>query len=35
MYIKLILKKTINNKQIYSPRLYKYRESYVLYIPTA
>ena len=24
----------INNKQIYSPRLYKYRDSYVLYIPT-
>ena len=33
MYIKLIFKKTINNKQVYFPRLYKYRDSYVLYIP--
>ena len=34
MYIKLIFKYTINNKQTNSPRLYKYRDSYVLYIPT-
>ena len=34
MYIKLIFKLTINNKQIYPPRLYKYRDSYVLYILT-
>ena len=34
LYIKLIFKKTINNKQKYSPRLYKYRDSYVLYIPS-
>ena len=33
MYIKLIFKLTINNKQTYSPRLYKYRDSYLLYIP--
>ena len=33
MYIKLF-KKTINNKQMYSPRLYKYLDSYVVYIPT-
>ena len=31
MYIKLIFKVTINTKQMYSPRLYKYRDSYVLY----
>ena len=34
MYIKLISKQTINNKQMYSPRLYKYRDSYVPYVPT-
>ena len=34
MYIKLIFKLTINNKQMYSPRLYKYRDSSVLYTPT-
>ena len=34
MYIKLIFKYTINNKQMYSPRLYKYRDSYVIYKPT-
>ena len=34
MYIKLIFKLTINNKQMYSPRLYKYRDSYELYIHT-
>ena len=34
MYIKLIFKETTNNKQIYSSRLYKYRDSYVLFIPT-
>ena len=34
MYIKLMSKETINNKQMYSPRLYKYRDSYVLYKPT-
>ena len=34
MYIKLIFKNAINNKQMYSPRLYKYRNSYALYIPT-
>ena len=32
MYIKLIFKVTINNKQMYFPRPYKYRDSYVLYI---
>ena len=30
MYIKRIFKLTINNKQMYSPRLYKYRNSSVL-----
>ena len=30
MHLELIFKKTINNKQMYSPRLYKYRDSYVL-----
>ena len=34
MYFKPIFKETINNKQMYSPRLYKYRDSYVLYTPT-
>ena len=34
MHIKLIFNQTINNKQMYSPRLYKYRDSYVLYIAT-
>ena len=36
MYIKLIFKYTINNKQMYSPspRLYKYRDSYALFRPT-
>ena len=34
MYFKPIFKETINNKQMYSPRLYKYRDPYVLYIPT-
>ena len=34
MYLKLIFKQTINNKQMYSPRLYKYRDSYVRYIPS-
>ena len=36
MYVKLVLKETINNKQMYSPRLqYKYRDSSVLqYTPT-
>ena len=34
MYIKLIFKQTIKNKQIYSPRLYKYRDYYILHIPT-
>ena len=35
MYIKLIFKETtINNKEMYSLRLYKYRDSYVLYKPT-
>ena len=28
MYIKLISKQTINNKQMYSPRMYKFRDSY-------
>ena len=32
MYIKLIFKYTINNKQMYSPRLYKYRNSYSIHI---
>ena len=30
MYIKLIFKQTIYNKQLYSLRLYKYRDSYFL-----
>ena len=34
MHLKLIFKKTINNKQMYSARLYKYRDSYALYKPT-
>ena len=34
MHFKLIFKLTIKNKQIYSPRLYKYRDSYVLYKST-
>ena len=34
MNIKLIFKQTINNKQMYSPRLYKYQDSYVQYKPT-
>ena len=34
MHIKLIFKLTINNKQMYSPRLYKNRDSYALYMPT-
>ena len=34
MYIKLSFKETINNKQMYSPRLYTYQDSYVLYTPT-
>ena len=37
MYIKLIFKSTINNIEMYSPRLYKYQDSYIpevfLYIP--
>ena len=32
MHIKLIFKYKINNKQMYSPRLYKYRDYYALYI---
>ena len=32
--LKLIFKLTIGNKQMYSPRLYKYQESSVLYTPT-
>ena len=34
MYIKLIFKFKINKKQMYSPRMYKYRDSYVRDIPT-
>ena len=34
MYINLIFKQTINKKQMYSPRLYKYLDSSVLNTPT-
>ena len=33
MHIKPLFKLTINNKQMYSPSLYKYQDSYVLYKP--
>ena len=37
MNIKFIFKYTFHNKQMHSPRLprlYKYRDSYVLFLPT-